>query len=310
MRVPKSHTTERAGVAAVQVIITDLKWLFREQPISDFGIDAEIEIVSSGKATGRLLAAQIKSGRSYFGKKTNTGFYYRGNLQHLDYWLNHSLPVVVVLHDPETGTCFWESVSSETVTRTPKGWEILVPKTQPLGRSTARRLALLAEGPPYILRLRQLQIARPYMEELERGTRLLLQVEEWINKTSGRGDFTLLAETAPGEEKVLGEWPFVLLGGTAYEEAIPALFPWADLVVDEATYEDHARQQWDLECGAWDSEDGAYICHSQDFAEWNTGRGSGLRPYDDDGEVAHWRLELTLNDVGRAFLQLNRYLEG
>ena len=66
----------------------------------------------------------------------------------------------------------------------------------------------------------------------------------------------------------------------------------------------------ELECGVWDSEEGGYIMHTKSFSEWFEPGPSGLRPYDEDGEVAHWRLELTLNDIGRAFLQLNRYLEG
>lgn len=309
MKVPKQHTVARAGVIAVEAAVNDLGWLFREQAISDYGIDAEIEIVSDGKATGRLIAAQIKSGATYLSKEKDGGFVFRADAEHVDYWLNHSLPVIVVLHDPATGVCYWQTVRAETLGGK-SGRTVIVPKEQRLGRETARRLALVAEGSPYQLRLRRLQIAKPYMEALERGTRLLLEVDEWINKSSGRGDFKLIAESAEGEETVLGEWPYVLLPGASYDEAIPQLFPWADLEVDEQTYEDADRDQWDLECGAWDSEDGDYIFHSQDFDEWRQGRGGGLRPYGDDGEVAHWRLELSLSEVGRAFLQLDRHLDG
>lgn len=310
MKVSKSHTTARAGIAVVQTIITKLGWLFREQPISDFGIDAEIEVVLHGHATGRLIAAQIKSGSSYFRKATTLAFRYRGKLEHLEYWLNHSLPVVVILHDPETDHCYWEEVSARTVNRGLKEWDLMIPKSQTLGPKTARRLALLSEGSPYILRLRGLQLAKPYMEQLEQGTLLLLQVEEWVNKTSGRGDFTLIAKEPTGEEQVLMQWPFVLVGLTPYEEALPALFPWADLTVEEETYEDHDRQRWDLECGMWDQEEGDYIGHTMNFDEWANCRARGLRPYCNNGEVAYWRLELTLNDLGRSFLKLNRFLEG
>ena|SRR3974377_1532020 len=55
------------GVAAVNLVVRkELGWIFRQQPISDRGIDAEIEIQTpEGDATGRLLALQIKTGPSF-----------------------------------------------------------------------------------------------------------------------------------------------------------------------------------------------------------------------------------------------------
>ena len=50
-------------------------WIFRSQP-SDYGIDAEIELVADDEATGRLIAAQIKSGASYLRRKTTDGYVY------------------------------------------------------------------------------------------------------------------------------------------------------------------------------------------------------------------------------------------
>lgn len=56
----------RLGVSAVSSIVQeDLKWIFREQPKDDFGIDAYIEICDKGKPTGRLIAVQIKIGRAH-----------------------------------------------------------------------------------------------------------------------------------------------------------------------------------------------------------------------------------------------------
>ena len=46
------------------------------------------------------------------------------------------------------------------------------------------------------------------------------------------------------------------------------------------------------------------------FDEWRAPRDNGLRPYEEDGEIAHWRLELQLNELGRAFVTLDDYLSG
>jgi hypothetical protein len=65
--------TERIGVNAVErIALEQLKWIFRERPIADFGIDAEIEEVRNGKPTGQLTVIQIKTGASYFRGKGHT----------------------------------------------------------------------------------------------------------------------------------------------------------------------------------------------------------------------------------------------
>ena len=92
--------TERRGVNAIEaVFLNDFKWIFREQAVSDFGIDAQAEVVEFDKPTGKLMALQIKIGASYF-RKHGEDFIFYGEQRHLDYWLGHSLPVFLILHDP------------------------------------------------------------------------------------------------------------------------------------------------------------------------------------------------------------------
>ncbi len=155
MKVDERHLTERSGVSEVQHRVTNqLNWLFREQPTSDFGIDAQIEVVRDGQATGRLLAAQIKSGPSFFTEPTTDGYVYRGDKEHLDYWLNHSLPVIVVMWNPQTGECLWKHISESAVERTPKGWKTTVLRTHNLGRSSMSALDQAAGA--LLARLREL----------------------------------------------------------------------------------------------------------------------------------------------------------
>src|SRR5580704_14435654 len=101
----KYSKTERVGVNAVErIVINDLGWIFREQPILDFGIDAQAELVEDGP-TGKLIGLQIKSGLGNF-SETSDGLVYYGDLDHLDYWLSHSLPVILVAHLPESDETF------------------------------------------------------------------------------------------------------------------------------------------------------------------------------------------------------------
>jgi hypothetical protein len=80
-----------------QIVSDDLRWIFRDLRKADLGIDAQIELVSPEKrGTGRLIAAQIKCGPSFLGAP-ESGFVFRGKSKHLRYWIEHSLPVMVIL---------------------------------------------------------------------------------------------------------------------------------------------------------------------------------------------------------------------
>ena len=61
-----SHNTrvDRIGVQQVGSLFERNGYIFREQPISDYGIDAHVEIVEEENVTGELIALQIKSGAS------------------------------------------------------------------------------------------------------------------------------------------------------------------------------------------------------------------------------------------------------
>lgn len=48
--------TERIGVNAVErIVVSELGWIFREQPIMDMGIDAQIELVENGAVECRQV---------------------------------------------------------------------------------------------------------------------------------------------------------------------------------------------------------------------------------------------------------------
>ena len=134
-----SDNTERVGVNAVEsIFLNDFKWAFREQTVSDYGIDAIIESFDDDdKPTGRLAALQIKTGASYFEKKGND-YIFRGERRHLEYWTNHSLPVFIVLHNPENGITLWQKIERRLVTETEKGWSISIPPTNVLDKDAKR----------------------------------------------------------------------------------------------------------------------------------------------------------------------------
>jgi hypothetical protein len=308
-KVKDTARREREGVAAVQqMVAADLGWLFREQPTDDYGIDAQIEVVENGAATGRLLATQIKSGPSYFKRPHAEGWWFRLGEDDLEYWLEHALPVVVILCDTTTRTAYWEVVTEDRVVTTKRGGrKILVSRSKVLGPDSMIALTKVAAGKPYELRIRQLRLALPWMNLLQSGRRILLEADEWINKTSGRGDIQIVSVDEANEDRQeLGQW-FIMVGLRPYEQVLPALVPWADTVLHDETYDDADHDAWEAACVRYDREGDRFV--SETFQDWSERfEDGGLRPYANSAnEVDHWRLELILNDLGRGFLLVDGF---
>ncbi|MCA0207105.1 MAG: DUF4365 domain-containing protein [Proteobacteria bacterium] len=136
-------TAER-GMSLAQQRVLDAGHIFRRQQESDFGIDAQIEIKESAKATGRLIAAQIKAGPSYFKDGNDAEFWHYVSARHRDLWLNHSLPVILILCDLERGTCHYALVSEETCVKAGERWKVRVPKSSLISADSAVELASIA----------------------------------------------------------------------------------------------------------------------------------------------------------------------
>lgn len=310
LTVKRRPTAKAASVGVTRTKLAveeDLGWLFREQPTEDYGIDAHIEIVDGEDVTGRLLALQIKSGKKYFSSPVEEGWWFRPDGQHVDYWTRHSLPVVVVLVQPETKVCHWEFVNGHTLQRTRTGgWKVFVRKANVLDASAIAALTEAATGDPYSLRIWELVLARPWMEMLDDGQRLVIDIEESVNKTSGRGAITIGIDHEDGRDpESLLTWG-VLLMGHSYAEVVPRLFAWAHVALHEETYEEADRSADEAECMVEDNEGDVFF--REEYGEWASTLPGGLRPYENvSGEVDMWRLELSLNDVGKAFLVVDGF---
>lgn len=130
MRVQDTEIIASEGIALAQRAFAAIGVLFREQSVHDYGIDAHVEIVEDNQATGRLIGVQVKSGPSFFQERDEAGFVYRADDKHVQYWLNHALPVIVTLCDLERSLVYWQSISESTVVSTGKQWKVIVPEGQ------------------------------------------------------------------------------------------------------------------------------------------------------------------------------------
>ncbi len=285
------NATDRIGVNAVEgIFIKDFGWIFREQPISDMGIDAHTEIVHDGSATGKLISLQIKTGKSHFTIDEESLTYY-GSLRHLDYWTNHSLPVLLVAHLPETNETYWELVVSKNIVRTKKAWKIIIPKQQKLDSSSLEQIAKIGDGTDEIIKKRKLIIDRPLMELIRNGGKVSVEFMEWINKSLNRTPIKIIIAKR-GKETIIRQWG-VAYAGYEPTEIYRLIFPWAAASIDEDFYElnldeDSLRSMYSLE---WLYNKGIYPYRVQMC------------------EVADYRIQLNLNQLGEGFLHYMDYIE-
>jgi hypothetical protein len=139
--VQPNYQQERVGISSVALALAKLGLIWRETPMADVGIDGQVEHVSSdGLATGRLLAAQVKSGPSYFhDHDTHWHFYPEG--RHRVYWERFPIPVILFLHDPENGVTYWcDARQWLRSPETSKNAYIAIPKTHRLDQTTPEQL--------------------------------------------------------------------------------------------------------------------------------------------------------------------------
>lgn len=125
--------TERIAVHNCASIFSDFGWIFREQAVGDFGIDAIVETTINDKPSGTLIALQIKGGNSNFYETDFSLTFYFSETHYL-YWSNYTLPVFIILQDSNS-QIFWQVFSTKNAQKTKTRWKITIPKTNILKKS-------------------------------------------------------------------------------------------------------------------------------------------------------------------------------
>ena len=297
------HSTGRIGVHMCGAIFEEHDFIFREEPIADYGIDAIIEAKEGGIPSGKLIAVQIKSGDSYFLSNNDDYIVYYVDSKHREYWINHSLPVIIVLYKKDSNECFWEVVNKQTLIQTKTQWKIYIPKNQTITSSCDKLREIAQNMSEYEHRRASLSFAREWMIEAKKQGHLILEVGEWVNKTSGKGDFILKTFDGTGTEITLFNRTLWGFGSRPYSDVIQEMFPWADIVIDKDYYAENMDHD-DISCRDHFDEDDDIIAPKVHV------ESESIYPYCIcAGEVAWYRLLLTLNHIGQAFLTTEGFLE-
>lgn len=132
-RASESEQTGTAGISEVMGDFERLGWGPVENPRHDLGIDLFLQVRDERRYdTGLIVGAQVKSGASYFREPVLeagelVGWWFRDDdREHIDSWLSHSVPVLIILRDLDTRVSHWAHVTREAVVSTGQGAKVLV----------------------------------------------------------------------------------------------------------------------------------------------------------------------------------------
>ena len=268
-----TNEIKRLGIYTADRMTANMPGLiFRAQREGSTGLNAHLEILTedSSRVTGLRIYAPEEA------EKSARGYVCIGEMEKAAYWLQHSLPVVVMVYEHERNKILWEAVTTENLEISGSRWEIVVPYENEYGtEEAAHQISNLTCTSPYLARL---AVDKSWIEFINGGGKIFLELDEWINQPTSRGNLRLCLE---GFENGIYQWPFSTSPDMPHVLRLPSLFPWASLEVDEDFYNE--RNSHSPESGA-------------------------LVPYViEAGEIARFRFKMSLNELGRAFLAVEPF---
>jgi hypothetical protein len=103
-------------VRAVTAVFDDANMLV--QPVDgaiDIGKDLYVDVAEESRATGEVIALQVKGGQSY---QRRSGSSFPCTADDIALWAASTVPIFAVVHDPESGRLPWINLTAWARART------------------------------------------------------------------------------------------------------------------------------------------------------------------------------------------------
>lgn len=185
------------------------------------------------------------------------------------------------------------------------GFFVKVPMNQVfLSESSSQKLLSFTNLPQHITNYNFLLSQKKFMQIIQSGGEVKLHSTEWVNKSSGKGDTELIVNDGKSVQKYSYPYWFPF---TPYTEVFPRLFPWAIFSADEEFFEENDMNLWREYHCYYDKEDGEWLVVGDTFEEFRK-KLSPMRSIDHAGEVAEYMMILSLNELGKAFLNVDKFV--
>ncbi len=109
-KVPDARKPSRAAVNALRTLLERHNHIVQEiDGQNDFGEDQHVTFTEDGKVTGDLVKIQVKGGRSW----RRADGYAVPIGDHGGTWADGNIPVLCVVHDPDTGGLYWANATKQ-----------------------------------------------------------------------------------------------------------------------------------------------------------------------------------------------------
>jgi hypothetical protein len=108
-----TQALEQILIGHMMAITGEANQIFRPVTMFDYGIDGEVEFKDNdGRASGRKIYVQLKSGNSYLRTRRRDGreVFDVKNDRHLEYWINQPVDVYLVIRQSDE-TIRWMNVT-------------------------------------------------------------------------------------------------------------------------------------------------------------------------------------------------------
>lgn len=293
----KTKQIERLGINAVEAVCIKLGWCFREQPVLDYGVDAIVELIDKDRNSLNLIALQIKSGKSYFAEKNGDNIIFRFEESHKRYWETYQIPVVIVLFNPNDKLLICQTYNEKSIEKCATGYKMPVDIRSSFEAFLATEAKEIRKIPEHIYNFNYMLSQLPFMQKIKDGYDVILNSEEWVNKSSGRGSISI--EIIKGKDREEYQWrywfPFQM-----YPFVFAKLFPWADFEADEIFL--HGEEVYSAE-GLLDSINESRLARGDALLSFGASDEciDHIKGILRAGEVAFYKLHLSINEFGEAF---------
>jgi hypothetical protein len=155
VRAPEPDSKGSVGVTEVRAEFERLGWGPIPNPDHDVGTDLFVQVRDERRHDlGLILGAQVKAGPSWFNETcrdddgTLRGWWFRDkDRRHIDAWLGHTVPHVIVLRDLDDRISYWAHVQPDAVVSTGKGAKVFVPRANILAEEQRDALVAVAGTP-------------------------------------------------------------------------------------------------------------------------------------------------------------------
>ncbi|WP_396426868.1 DUF4365 domain-containing protein [Amycolatopsis sp. EV170708-02-1] len=245
--MPEARRPSRAAVNALRALLERHNHIVQEvDGQNDFGEDQHVTFTEDGEVTGDLVKVQVKGGRSW--RRADSYAVPVGG--HGGTWADGNIPVLCVVHDPDTDGLYWANATKQLLSARREGKVLTTINISPKQKlDDVSVVAFVAEVRRYLSRYRGNRIIQAQLGEMagvEFGPSDIVQHhvnvfgEDLIFwQRRGEGFATLLHSDLDWHPEHVGPEHF-------HPNGRPGLFPGMAVLVDKIL--STAEAQWLAAC--------------------------------------------------------------